>query len=261
MAFKGFSVKFPEYEVITPQTKKSFIFRSLTVQEEERMKASFLTPVKLTEHLAHCLFDNITKRPPEINNYDDFINKVTLKDREALLYGLYHITYEDIRNYEINCKKCQAKQSVTIKAADTFNINTYPGEDILTKEVGVKLPISNVTAFIKQPTIKTEINSFMALSSRPGSTPDLVSETLILTRFEEDIPTSKEPRVYDDIVDVFDAYVSLPSKDKRKIHEVYSDVFGNYEISLKMTNYCSKCGEGSEYNIDLVQAFFRSLYE
>jgi len=32
MTFKGFAVQYPEYEVITPQTKQSFTLRSLNVQ-------------------------------------------------------------------------------------------------------------------------------------------------------------------------------------------------------------------------------------
>ena len=38
MPFKGFGVSYPEYEVVTPQTKLSFHVRSLNVSEEDRRK-------------------------------------------------------------------------------------------------------------------------------------------------------------------------------------------------------------------------------
>ena len=101
--FKGFNLKYPEYEVITPQTKLSFTIRSLNVQEEERLKGSLLTPQKITEHLNKCLYESLISKPEVVKDFKTFLENVTLKDRDALLYGLYHITYEEIRNYDIKC--------------------------------------------------------------------------------------------------------------------------------------------------------------
>ncbi len=97
MTFTGFQIKYPEYEIVTPQTKQSFTFRSLTVSEEEQMKGSMVTASKVAEHLNTCLFSSIVKKPDDIKNLQDFVKKTTLKDRDALLYALYHITYEEIR--------------------------------------------------------------------------------------------------------------------------------------------------------------------
>ena len=88
--FKGFNLKYPEYEVITPQTKLSFTVRSLNVQEEERLKGSILTPQKITEHLNKCLYESLVTKPEVIKDFKTFLENVTLKDRDALLYGLYH---------------------------------------------------------------------------------------------------------------------------------------------------------------------------
>ena len=131
MPFTGFNVPYPEYEVITPHTHLSFTLRSLTVQEEERLKGSMLTPASTTEHLNKCLYEAIVKKPDKIKEYKDFLNNLTLKDRDTLLYGLYHITYEEIRNYDITCKSCRKEFPVTVSASDTFNFIPYPGKDIL----------------------------------------------------------------------------------------------------------------------------------
>ena len=141
--FTGFKQKFPEYEVVTPQTNLSFTLRTLTVQEEERLKGSFVTPQKIIDHLNKCIYDAIVQKPESIPDYKTFLEKITIKDRDALLYGLYHITYEEIRNYDVTCSACGKSQPVTVKASDTFSMVPYEGTNILEEEVSVKLPITN----------------------------------------------------------------------------------------------------------------------
>lgn len=261
MTFIGFDVKLPEYQVITPQTKLSFNVRSLNVQEEERMKGSLVTPSKITDHLNKCIYDSITQKPEEIKDYNTFLRTITLKDRDCLLYGLFHITYEEIRNYEIRCGSCRKEYPVTIKASDTFNYNEYPGENILSQRAKINLPVSKgVSVTIKQPSLFDETTALKELSNRPGSSIDFIIETLIIEKFEQDVTESKKPIVYSDRIDVLDAYMSLPAKDKRIIHEQYLENFGKYGIELKMKTFCPVCGIEEDVTIDLVENFFHSLY-
>jgi len=258
--FKGFNIKYPEYEVITPQTGLSFHVRSLNVQEEERLKGSLLTPSKINEHLNKCLFDSCVKKPDSIKNYDDFLKKVTLKDRDALLYGLYHITYEEIRNYDVSCGSCRKDYAVTVKASETFEMNRYPGTDILSKETQVELPVSKgVTASIKQPTLFDEMVALKSAGVGVVSKIDLLTETLILTKFQHN-PEEGDSVIYSDREDVIDAYKSLPSKDKREIYSKYKDEFGQYGITLKMLSSCVHCGNEEAMDIDLVENFFRMVH-
>ena len=262
MVFKSFSnVKYPEYEVITPQTKLSFYIRGLTVREEERMKGSLMTPTKITEHLNKCIFESISVLPKSITNFEDFLRIVSLKDRDALLYGLYHITYGEIRNYEVRCSNCRTEYPITVEISSTFNFTTYQGDNVLEKRVRVPLPITKgVTAIIKQPSLFDEAAALRELSSRPGSNIDLIIETLILDSFEEDIPERAEPKRYSEKTDIIDAYLTLAAKDKRVIHKAYLEELGKYGIELKMKSYCTSCGEESVVNIDLVENFFRECY-
>lgn len=261
MVFKGFNVKYPEYEVITPQTAMSFHVRSLNVQEEENLKGSLMTPQKITEHLNKCIFEALVKKPKEVKDFDSFLKVTTLKDRDALLYGLYHISYGDIRDYDITCSSCRKEYPVTVKASDTFNFNPYPEKDILSKEVKVKLPVTKgVTAVVKQPTLSDEIDVQREIGSRPNATTDMITETLIVAKFEQNIDQKVEPVVYTERADILDAYLSLPSKDKREIYQAYLDNFGKYGIELKMKAYCQFCGNEEVADIDLVSAFFRVLY-
>lgn len=258
--FKGFDIKYPEYEVVTPQTGESYHVRSLNVQEEERLKGSLLTPAKINDHLNKCIFEACVKLPQSVINYDMFLKKVTLKDRDALLYGLYHITYEEIRNYDITCGSCKRDYPVTVQASSTFDMNPYPGTDILQKEVQVSLPVSiGVEAFIKQPTLFDEMIALKTMGPAVATNIDLLTETLILCRFQHS-PEQGDTVVYSDREDVIDAYRSLPSKDKRAIYSKYKDEFGQYGINLKMRSSCSHCGNEEIIDIDLVENFFRMVH-
>jgi len=260
--FKGFEVQYPEYEVITPHTGKSYTVRSLNVQDEEKLKGSLVTPTKVAEHLNNCIYSSLTSKPEEIDSMDAFLKNTTLKDRDALLYGLYHVSYEEIRNYEINCKSCGKQHSVTVQASSTFNFKPYPDKKaILSKKEKVELPgLKGVSAYIKQPTLFDEINNIKLLSNRPGNSLELITETLIIDRFEEMPQESKEPVTYIDRIDIMDAYLQLTAKDKRAIYKAYEDNFGNYGIELKMSSVCPSCSHQDIYDIDLVESFFRALF-
>lgn len=258
--FKGFDIKYPEYEVITPQTNLSYNIRSLNVQEEERLKGSLLSPIKINEHLNKCLYEAITKKPEIIADYDTFLKYTTLKDRDALLYGLYHITYEEIRNYDVLCGSCRREYPVTVQASSTFNINSYPGDDIIKKETQVELPVSiGVTVFINQPTLFDEMVALKTIGVSAGTNMDILMETLIINKFQYN-PEEGDTVIYSDREDVMDAYKSLPAMDKRAIYKEFREVFGQYGITLKMLSSCIHCGSQEEIDIDLVDNFFRMVH-
>ena len=259
--FTGFNLQYPEYEVITPHTHLSFTVRSLNVQDEERLKGSLMTPAKVTEHLNKCLYETLVKKPDSIKEFKDFLKLLTLKDRDTLLYGLYHITYEDIRNYDVKCRNCKKDFAVTVSASDTFNFNPYPEDNILTKRIKIDLPKSKgVSVYIKQPTLEDETESIKRMAQRPGVTMDIITETLIIERFEQDIEESKDPVVFSDRIDIIEAYRKLPAKDKRVIYEKFNEEFGKYGTELKMQVFCQHCGNEDVVNIDLVENFFRMVY-
>jgi len=259
--FTGFNLQYPEYEVITPHTHLSFTVRTLNVQDEERLKGSLMTPAKVTEHLNKCLYETLVKKPDSIKEFKDFLKLLTLKDRDTLLYGLYHITYEDIRNYDVKCRNCKKDFAVTVSASDTFNFNPYPEDNILTNRIKIDLPKSKgVSVYIKQPTLEDETESIKRMAQRPGVTMDIITETLIIERFEQDIETSKEPAVFSDRIDIIEAYRKLPAKDKRVIYEKFNEEFGKYGTELKMQVFCQHCGNEDVVNIDLVENFFRMVY-
>lgn len=258
--FKGFQgVEYPEYEVKTPQAHDSFTIRTLTVMKEERLRGSLVTPIQITEHLNRIIWECLVKKPEHITTYQDFLKNVTLKDRDALLYGLYHVSYEDIRNYMVTCIKCQKDFPITVKASSTFNFNPYPvkaTDKIIEKRITVPLPKSKgVSAILKQPTLADEIFALKNLSAKV----ELVSITLPIEKFVQEKTEGGDGVVYEERGDVLDAYLSLPPLDKRAIYKKYYNSFGKYSVELKCKAYCSNCGHDDIIEIDLVEQFFRMV--
>jgi len=260
--FTSFNAILPTYEVIVPQTKQSFKLKSMTVGDEERLKASMMNESKILSHLNKCLYDAIAEKP-EGYTLKKFLETVTLKDRDALLYGLYHITYEEIRNYSVSCGNCGKSHDVTVNASDTFSMDLYPGEEneILSKVISVPLKILKGVVFkIKQPTLndENEINRRFAFTARKSN--DILMDCLIIDSFEQTTEEATIPTIYNEFDDIISAYESLPAKDKTVIKNAYKENFGKYKISLKMKVNCPACGKVEVIDIDLVDNFFRSMY-
>lgn len=260
--FRGFEQNFPAYEVETCQTHTKFNVRSMTVQDEEKLKTSLVSPTKVTENLNSVLFNCIIDKPTTITDYESFLKNVTLKDRDVIIFGLFLISYEEVRNYSVHCKECRKEFPITIKAADTFNITPYPMDDILTKTMELQLPLmKEMSIILFQPTLKDEIDILKNYSSRAGMSIELLTETLMIKGFKQKKKTDKDPEDYTDRVDIIDIYRSLPSKDKKFIHSNYQSLFGKYCLDLKMKAFCTSCGTEQEVAIDLVQQLFSNILE
>ena len=261
--FKGLNIKHPEYSIVTPQTLREFTIRSLKVTDEENMKASLVTPAKLVQHLNECIWNCLVKKPEDIKTYDDFTSKITIKDRDALMYALYHITYKEIHNYDITCTSCEKKYPVSLKISQAFSMNPWKDkESILSKEIKVKLPIADsVSAIIKQPILKQEQDLTSDMLFQGEKNLSVGTEMLVIDRIEIDQPESKSPTIIRERDNLFRAYNDLPAADRKAINKAYINHFGNYGIKLIMATTCNSCSTTSDINIDLVTQFFRSMYE
>ncbi len=259
--FTTFNVVLPTYEVLTPQSVQSFTLKSMTVADEERMKASLMNESKILTHLNKCLYDAITDK--EDYPLDKFLKTVTLKDRDALLYGLYHVTYEEIRNYSVSCGACGKSHDVTVNASDTFSMVQFPGKEkeILDMVVPVPLEIlEGVVINIKQPTLSDENEINRRFSNVVHESNDIMMECLIIDSINHTPEESTSPIVYNEFNDIMAAYKTLPAKDKKIIMKAYEENFGKYKISLKMQTTCPSCGKVEVIDIDLVDNFFRAMY-
>ena len=127
--FTGFNIDYPEYIVITPQTGLTYGVRYLNVSEVAKIKASISTPSKASEIINKVLYSALVTKPDGIKTYEDFLRVTTLRDREALMYGLYITTFGEDVEFEPKCRECEADQRLKFKISDMFEINAYPGSN------------------------------------------------------------------------------------------------------------------------------------
>ena len=127
--FKGFNIKYPTYSVILPQTGYAIDIRSLNVSEVSKLKTSAATPTKATEAVNRCIFESIETAPSCINDYESFKKNITVRDRDALLYGLYHATFGDETDFNVQCRQCSNRQDIKVNISQMFSMNAYPGSE------------------------------------------------------------------------------------------------------------------------------------
>lgn len=125
--FTGFkTIKYPLYTVVLPQTGETYEVRTLKVGETQKLKESLLTSNRLNDIMTKVIWDCIINKPDNIATYDDFINNVTIKDRSALIYGLYYSTFGNVRPYVLECGNCENRETVKIDLDKAFSMNAHP---------------------------------------------------------------------------------------------------------------------------------------
>lgn len=261
--FTGFEIANPEYEVITPQSLLDFTVRSMTVAEEEKLKASLLTARKIPMHLNDVIWDCLVKRPDSIKTIEDFKHKITVKDRDALLYGMYHITYKDDNNYEVRCPKCGHDHTVKLLLSKVFKMKAFGGKplEILNARNKVTLERAmNAVAILRQPTLADEQSVLDDMLFQTPQNIEMGMEMLPIDRFIIEKP-GQPPQEVIGSDNIFNAYKSLPASDRKLINKTYVESFGQYEIDMTFEAGCPSCNQASDYEFDLVNQFFRSVIE
>lgn len=260
--FTGFKIKYPEFEVITPQRKQSFSVRSMNVSEEETLKGSILTPITVAEHLSKVLWDCIVKKPDDIKTYEDFISRTTLRDRDTLVYGLYVATYKDTQNFNITCRECNTDNKVKINMEKGFSFNIWDkDEDCLGARIKIPLKIlDGCSCTLRAPTMKDEIDVAKKTAELSETDAALATNILMIDNFE--LPPSEEngqPEIIRDRNNIMKAFSQLPAYDRKLITKEYEDKFDKFRISVHATNRC-RCGADQKLNIDVTRQFFLALY-
>ena len=129
--FKGFNIQYPRYSVLCPQTGFSYDVRSLNVAEVSKLKTSLTTPSQAPALISDVLWNAIESKPKFINNLIEFKKHTTLRDREALIYGLYQATFGDDREFSVTCRNCENVQLLKFKMSKLFSMNSYPGSETM----------------------------------------------------------------------------------------------------------------------------------
>jgi hypothetical protein len=264
-----FKVKFPEYSVITPITKKEYTIRSLKVSEEEILKGSLLTRNMITQHLNEVLYSTLVKKPDDCQTFESFLKTTTTLDRDALFFALYHATYKDTHAYDVTCKDCNHENSVRVNFANSFSISFWDKVDNdkqpinpLLYNIEVPLDISsNLTFVLGLVTLYEEQESMKTLSFANDQDRALYNDELIIKNILINIDGQKTQDRISDRKNIHNIYMNLPAIDKKIIDRKFKAELENYGTSIKTIVYCQQCKAKNEVTIDLVRQFFRALYE
>lgn len=174
--FKGFkTMTYPKYTVVCPQTGYTFDVRTMNVMETNKLKTSLTTPAKTASTINKTLWESIEDKPEQIVTYEDFRKSTTLRDREALMYGLYHCTFGDQKDFTVSCNSCNHSQTVKITLSKIFSMNAYPfSVPMLYSYKIAKAVDENVhDPVIERKLVMNEVKrSIVELDDRPIDAPD-----------------------------------------------------------------------------------------
>jgi len=275
----NFKVQVPELEVILPQGNKSYRVRTLKADDEFSIRSSLYTTTSaMNKKLNEVIYNSIadTDKP----KFEDWLKITTTKDRDALIYGIYEITYGDeypLDNYR--CPQCGNEESLKIKLSDGFNINVYKPQDIKVKETNEEgkeievvkpgKPLYEIEKEIElAPNFKVVIHQ-----------PTLAYEQIILDTIKEDDPMIKmyrkikklkikQGREWNELTfeenNIDYMYVikeNLYANFKKRINKEYKDTFGIYETKVMHKHKCKQCGHEHEFSVNFIDQFFLLVFQ
>ena len=138
--------------------------------------------------------------------------------------------------------------------------NDIGENNIIDKRVRVTLPVSKLICVIKQPTIADEENMYVKIPyAQQKKQLELISQTLIIDRFEEYNDKGELVTVVNQKVDIVTGYQSLPTQDRLEIFKEFESNFSKYGIELKAPWTCNSCQTENEIYVDIQNQFFRMV--
>jgi len=141
---------------------------------------------------------------------------------------------------------------------ESDEVTEFIKNSIISSETKVSLPVSKFVAVVFQPTLKDEDELLNKLPFGQKKQLDLLTETVILKRFELTNQNSELIKITSRM-DIYEQYQNLPYRDKNIIIDAYRDNYGQYSISLSTTWLCTNCGFDNTMSLDLVTQFFRMV--
>jgi len=160
MIGRRLTYEYPHFTVVCPQTGYTFNVRTLNVLEVGQLKGSMVVPARTPALINKIIWGAIEEKPEEIKALDEFKKSITLRDREALLYGIYYSTFGDEEEFKVNCNTCDNEQPIKVSLSDIFSINAYPGSESMKKSYQV----AKITG---DADIDTEIEKAIAAKNAP----------------------------------------------------------------------------------------------
>lgn len=258
--------KFPTYEVVTPHTHKSFLMRSLTVNQESILKESSVSSVKAASIVNQILFECIENKEEPYNTIEGFEKNLTMVDRVALMFGLLVATYGEDQDMIFTCPDCRKEIKIKGNLPMNSNVKLYEGdENLLDKTVQIELPVSKEKAELKIPSLYDE-KAFLLTKNISKEISSKVNEYIIIkklmlpsTVIGEDGVKKDTIMVVDNLLEIYSHICKLPARDRKAIYAQWMEIFGGYGITIEIPITCPDCGRETTFQVNVVEELFRQL--
>ncbi len=252
----------PKWLVITPHTKHNVSMKSLLVQQEETLKSSALSTVKMLELINKIVYDCIDERKAPFDNIENFMKNITMADRETLIFGLVVASYGEEQDFNVTCNACSKTFTEKSNLVQNLEINLYNGkEPMLKKDVDVVLPVSKATAVLRMPTLWDEY----IFANSKGISQEVIRKAddyLVVKALKLPAKDSKDPEknttvIMDNVFDIYAQMRSMPARDRKTIYKAWTENFGEYGTKVLIPTLCPHCGNRGEMNVSMISEMFR----
>ena len=224
---------------------ESFTLRAMTTLEEKLRLSSSDGFKIIPELINRCLVDA---------NFDAF--NLTLSDLEYTMIRLRTITYGQNYKIPVMCPRCGHTYETTVDL-DTIQIKELPDGFSGTVEIG-PLPISGDVLECKlltsdeQNKIKKECKRL--LSKNPG----YVGDPEMIVKWNYIIKSKNEEQF--DMANIQRYIENLYAGDFRYLESKYNKFTNSVGIDSKLFDTCPQCKSDFEFNLPIVDEFFRPEY-
>ncbi len=250
-------LEYPSLNFKTPQTLYDYKIRCLSVKNELTLKGSLIDPNKVDDLLSKILFESIIEKPDTIITLEDWKKNTTVVDKKAFIYYLYYASYGDKYILSNTCPNCKTNLTSEVSLLNGFQATYFEGQpgEILTKIIDVPLPITGYIAKIKIPTIEMSeiINNALINQDDMLQTYLMVIDSFVDPHDNSVINTISQP------IDSLTVLKMLPSMDRVKISEAFSDNFNKYDVGAKYRITCTNCGNKFLTEVDFLEQLFRMV--
>ncbi len=272
--------KIKQRELVLPLAKEEVFVTPLLVGDDIQIRTSIMSPDNYDNEICSMIFKHtkfINREPAP--TYQNFINELTLVDKQILLWGILNSTYKTINDEAITCSndKCKEKTTITIPYDDLFQEDSITlweeelppnqfiktsiidiGDEIIDKiEVDLSItPLSYRIATLRLITTEKIKENFELIGSVFTLPEQLTSITKEIRVIGGDGTVSK----LNNIQEIHMAYNKYISHDIIEIIKTDYEIFDKYIPKFYINFICPKCNTSTKYSIDPEVYLFRNYF-
>jgi len=253
--FTGFQIQVPEIAVPLPQSGKTYRIRSLRLGEEASTKSSlFGSALPIVNKLNQLVYQSIMDEDKP--SFEDFLRTTSTKDRDALVLGLYQVTYGNeytMNDYTCSNPQCGQKYSLKTYLSDGLVMERFETGDLMSIKKDIQLE-DNLFAVIKQASLEDEV----AIMKATDENDKMLDFYLKIDKFKysDKDNNTLELSLLDKTIDFIVGCNQLLPRHKKLVNTTYAENFGKFGVRVDVAYTCPHCGQDEKFVLDFVKQFF-----